>query len=92
MANYQVFVTEEYEKQLSKITKSDKTLIERKMQQYVIPQLKSQPHFGSNIKKLKNYNPPTWRYLIGKYRVFYEIDTETMEVNILTISQRKNAY
>lgn len=92
MANYQVFVTEEYEQQLSKITKSDRILIERKMQQYVIPQLKSEPHFGSNIKKLKNYNPPTWRYRIGKYRVFYEINTETMEVDILTISQRKDAY
>ena len=92
MSKYQVFVTEEYEQQLSKITKSDRVLIERKMQQYVIPQLKSEPHFGSNIKKLKNYEPPTWRYRIGKYRIFYQINTETMEVDILTISQRKDTY
>lgn len=92
MAKYRVFVTEEYEQQLDKITKSDRILIERKMEQYVIPQLKTEPHFGSNIKKLKNYNPPTWRYRIGKYRIFYEINTETMEVDILTISQRKDAY
>lgn len=62
MAKYRVFVTEEYGQQLDKITKSDRILIERKMEQYVIPQLKTEPHFGSNIKKLKNYNPPTWRY------------------------------
>jgi len=87
-----VFIAEEYDKQLKKITKSDKALIEKKMKEYVIPQLKSEPHFGTNIKKLKNYDPPTWRYRIGKYRVFYEVDAETMEVDILTISQRKDAY
>ena len=92
MTEYRVFVTQEYEQQLSKINKSDRILIEKKMQQYVIPQLRSEPHFGSNIRKLKNYSPPTWRYRIGKYRVFYEIDKKTMEVNILTISQRKDAY
>ena len=92
MTEYRVFVTQEYEQQLSKINKSDRILIKKKMQQYVIPQLRSEPHFGSNIRKLKNYNPPTWRYRIGKYRVFYEIDNKTMEVNILTISQRKDAY
>ncbi len=62
------------------------------MKEYIIPQLKSEPHFGINIKKLKNYDPPTWRYRIGKYRVFYEIDAESKEVDILTISQRKDAY
>ena len=92
MTEYRVFVTQEYEQQLSKINKSDRILIKKKMQQYVIPQLRSEPHFGSNIRKLKNYNPPTWRYRIGKYRVFYEIDNKTMEVNILTIFQRKDAY
>ncbi len=62
------------------------------MKEYIIPQLKSEPHFGSNIKKLKNYDPPTWRYRIGKYRVFYEIDSERNEIDVLTISQRKDAY
>ena len=92
MTRYRVFVTQEYEQQLSKINKSDRILIEKKMQQYVLPQLRSEPHFGFNVRKLKNYHPPTWRYRIGKYRVFYEINNETMEVDILTISQRKDAY
>ncbi len=62
MANYEVFIAEEYDKQLSKMNKSEQAFIERKMKDYVIPQLKSEPYFGSNIKKLKNYNPPTWRF------------------------------
>ena len=62
------------------------------MKEYIIPQLQSEPHFGSHIKKLKSYDPPTWRYRIGKYRIFYEIDDESKEVDILTILQRRDAY
>ena len=92
MADYKVFIAEEYDKQLKKMSNSNRDLIKKKMKEYVIPQLKSEPYFGSNIKKLKNYDPPTWRYRIGKYRIFYEIDSEAKEVNILTIHQRKDAY
>ena len=92
MANYEVFIAEEYDKQLDKMSKRDRAFIEKKLKEYVIPQLKSEPYFGSNIKKLKNYDPPTWRYRIGKYRIFYEIDSEAKEVNILTIYQRKDSY
>lgn len=92
MTNYQVFIAEEYDKQLQKLNKSDRILIEKKMEESVIPQLKSEPNFGTNIKRLKNYEPPTWRYRIGKYRIFYEVDNEAKEVNILTISHRKDAY
>ena len=34
------------------------------------------PHFGANIKKLKDFTPDTWRYRIGAWRLFYEIDEE----------------
>ncbi|NQT59593.1 MAG: type II toxin-antitoxin system RelE/ParE family toxin [Bacteroidetes bacterium] len=56
------------------------------------PQLKDQPHYGSNIKKLKNYIPETWRYLIGNYRVFYEINDNEKIVYIIGISTRQSAY
>ncbi len=92
MAKYEVFIAVEYDKQLKNLPKNDRVLIEKKMKEYIIPQLKFEPHFVSNIKKLKNYDPPIWRYRIGKYRVFYEIDDESKEVDILTISQIKDTY
>ena len=92
LAKYEVFIAEEYDKQLKNLPKNDRALIEKKRKEYIIPQLQSEPHFGSNIKKLKNYDPPTWRYRMGKYRIFYEIDDESKEVDILTIIQRKDAY
>ena len=92
MASFNVYVSEEFDKQLSKITKKDKILIEKKFSEKIIPQLKYEPHFGLNIKKLKNWNPEMWRYRVGNYRIFYKIDDQKKEVDILTIDQRKDAY
>jgi mRNA-degrading endonuclease RelE of RelBE toxin-antitoxin system len=89
---YKVFIAQEYDQQLKEFPKKDQELITKKMKEYVIPQLASEPHFGLNIKKPKNYDPPTWRYCIGKYRIFCEINSETKEVDILTIYLRKDAY
>ncbi|MBT3275487.1 MAG: type II toxin-antitoxin system RelE/ParE family toxin [Spirochaetales bacterium] len=44
------------------------------------------------MKKLKNYNPDTWRYRVGNYRIFYEIDEEEKIVSNIDISTRQNAY
>jgi mRNA interferase RelE/StbE len=56
------------------------------------PQLKQEPHFGLNIKKLRGYDPEIWRYRIGRFRVFYLIDEKDHIVKVLSIEQRKNAY
>lgn len=67
-------------------------MIENKLNQYIYPQLSKEPSCGLNIKKLKNYSLPTWRYRIGNYRVFYEINEIENIVFILSIDQRKDAY
>jgi len=59
---------------------------------YVYPQLKQNPHFGKNIKKLLNYNPDTWRYRISSYRFFYEIDDQSKIVFMISADNRQNAY
>jgi len=35
---------------------------------------RNNPHFGPSIKRLKHWHPPTWRYRVGDWRFFYEID------------------
>jgi mRNA-degrading endonuclease RelE of RelBE toxin-antitoxin system len=45
------------------------------------------------IKKaitLSDYEPDTWRYRIGKYRIFYIIEKQI--VNIISLDHRKDAY
>lgn len=89
---YVLFETDEFLKSISKLQKRDKVLVENKLKQYVYPQLKSEPHFGINIKKLKGYTPNTWRYRIGNYRVFYTIDENDLLVLLLVVESRDKAY
>jgi mRNA interferase RelE/StbE len=89
---YDLFETEAFIKSIKKLQKRDKALIQNKLKQYVYPQIKSEPHFGINIKKLRGYNPDTWRYRIGNYRVFYTIDENALLVLLLIIENRDKAY
>ena len=65
--------------------------IKDKLQQFVYPQLETQPYYGPNIKKLKDSHPPTWRYRIGNYRLFYVID-DKRNVFVFAMDHRQNAY
>jgi mRNA interferase RelE/StbE len=89
---YRIFETKEYSKRVSKFSKHENTFIQTKLSTYIYPQLKTEPHFGKNIKKLVGYEPETWRYRIGKYRLFYSIDDQAKIVFILAVEFRKDAY
>jgi mRNA interferase RelE/StbE len=54
------------------------------------PILRANPISGPNIKCLSNVSPTTWRYRIGRHRVFYEVHGAV--VFILTIKPRRDAY
>lgn len=92
MNNYRIFEANEFLKKLSKLPSDNQTFIQRKLSIYVYPQLKKEPHYGNNIKKLKGYIPDTWRYRIGKLRIFYSINDKQKIINILTLDLRKDAY
>ena len=92
MDRYRIFETDECLSCLSRLDSRQKVFIEAKLRQRVYPQLRERPHFGPNIKKLHGYQPETWRYRVGRYRVFYGIDESTRMVNIVTVDHRKDAY
>ncbi len=71
---------------------SGRSFIEKKLVEYVYPQLKSEPHYGPNIKRLKGWEPPTWRYRIGDWRFFFEIDDKTKVVFMTAASHRRESY
>jgi mRNA interferase RelE/StbE len=89
---YDLFETDEFLKCIDKLQKRDKTLVQTKLREYVYPQIKSEPHFGINIKKLKGYSPNTWRYRIGNYRIFYTIDENDQLILLLVVENRDKAY
>ncbi len=92
MSDYRIFATDEFQKQLKKITPSQRGIIERKLSGYVYPQLKTAPYCGPNIKKLKGYDPEMWRYRIGNHRIFYYVDEKEHIVYLLTLDERKGPY
>lgn len=64
----------------------------RKIQEYIYPQLRNNPYFGQNIKRLKGEYNDIFRYRIGNYRLFYIIEESKVIVFILDIADRKDAY
>ena len=90
--NYRIFETNQFLKDFDKLKGKMHKKLREKLDNYVYPQLRKQPQFGNNIKKLVNWYPETWRYRIGNYRVFYEIDEGEKLVFILTIDLRGKAY
>ncbi len=92
MSNYKIFETNEFLKRIEKIPDRDKLFIEKKLLQHIYPQLREEPHYGNNIKKLIDYKPETWRYRIGKYRLFYVTEEGEKTIYVLSIDLRKDAY
>ena len=92
MDRYKIFETDEFLKKIRKFSRQDANFVQKKLNEYVYPQIKIEPFLGRNIKKLRDYDPPIWRYRIGKFRVFYFIDSEERVVYILSVDLRKDAY
>jgi len=90
--NYRVFETDEFCSRLDRLDSEQKRFVESKLRKYVYPQIKEQPYYGPNIKKLQGYTPETWRYRLGQFRLFYGIDENKRIVSIVTIDFRKDAY
>jgi len=63
-----------------------------KIKSVVYPQLRKNPYFGSNIKKLKGKLAPYYRFRIGDYRLFYLIEADKVLVAVVDLKHRQNAY
>ena len=92
MDNFKIFETDQFLEDLEQDFSGRQDKIKLKLRSYVYPQLRMQPFYGSNIKKLVNYNPDTWRYRIGQYRFFYLIDDKKKVVMMISADSRGSAY
>ncbi len=92
MDRYRIFETEQFLEDLKQDFEGQGRRIGKKLSEFVYPQLHNNPFFGKNIRKLKNYKPDTWRYRIGNYRFFYEIDEKERMVYMIAADSRKDSY
>jgi mRNA interferase RelE/StbE len=92
LGEYRIFETEQFQSDLwSNLGPRREKVIARLLDD-VYPQLRAQPYFGRNIKKLKGYKPETWRYRIGGFRLFYEIDDAGKIVFMIAADARQKSY
>jgi mRNA interferase RelE/StbE len=63
-----------------------------KIRDVVYPQLRKNPYFGPNIKKLKGKLTPYYRFRIGDYRLFYLIEADKVLVAVVDLKHRQGAY
>jgi mRNA interferase RelE/StbE len=92
LSEYRLFETEQFQEDLRRLAKSGHARLLAKLRGVVYPQLIQHPHFGPHIKRLRGYTPGTWRYRIGAWRFFYEIDEEEHVVFLIAASHRSSAY
>ena len=86
--DFQIAQTKEFEKNIKKLDPK----IYTKIKNIVYPQLKKNPFYGTNIKKLKGEYEGVYRYRLGSYRLFYIVDNENIIIIVISIFYRQNAY
>ena len=92
MGKYRIFETRTFQEDPGRLKRSGLSRLNEKLQEHIYPQLRDEPHFGPNIKRLKNWETPTWRYRIGAYRFFYEIHEKEKIVFLTASDHRSRAY
>jgi mRNA interferase RelE/StbE len=92
LSEFRIFETDEFIKNIKKLPPRYAAFLRKKLDSYVYPQLEEEPFWGNNIKKLKGYSPETWRYRVGRFRLFYIVDQEEHVVYFLTVDDRKDIY
>lgn len=81
LSKYQIAETKTFEKVKKKIDKK----LYSKIVDFVYPQLRENPYYGTNIKKLKDN-------LEGYYRLFYLIKDDKLIITIVDFKHRQQAY
>ncbi|MBN1472447.1 MAG: type II toxin-antitoxin system mRNA interferase toxin, RelE/StbE family [Syntrophaceae bacterium] len=89
LSRFKIAETETFQRSISK---KEINRIYNKIKTYVYPQLRINPFFGKNIKELKGEFKDIYRYRIGEYRLFYQIDEKQIFIFIMDIVKRKEAY
>lgn len=87
--HYRVFETKQFLVDLSHLGPVAQKRLEGKLRNFVYPILRHNPHFGPNIRRLKNWEPPAWRYRVGNWRFCYEIEEKQAVVSVIAADHRK---
>jgi mRNA interferase RelE/StbE len=89
---FRIFETRQFSEDLASFGPAVPVRLEAKLRDHVYPTLRQNHYLGPNIKRLKNWEPPTWRYRVAEWRFFYEVDETEKTVFLVAADHRKQAY
>jgi mRNA interferase RelE/StbE len=92
LTDYRIFETDQFQADLETRLGTRREKVMARLRDDIYPQLRAQPFFGRNIKKLKGYKPETWRYRVGEFRLFYGIDDDRKIVFMIAAETRQRSY
>ncbi|MBM3305307.1 MAG: type II toxin-antitoxin system RelE/ParE family toxin [Candidatus Aminicenantes bacterium] len=92
MSEFRLFETDQFLDDLERISPARREKLAARLRDMVYPQLRAQPYFGANVKKLRGFKPETWRYRIGPYRFFYVVDDKERIVSMVAADSRQGSY
>jgi mRNA interferase RelE/StbE len=90
-SEYRLFETDNFRRDLDRLGVASRR-IRGVLESRVYPLLKASPRQVPGAARLRNWEPPTWRVRVGRWRVFYEIDDEQRIVFLTAADHRKDAY
>ena len=88
LSKYQIAETKTFQKVKKKLDKK----LYSKIENFVYPQLRENPFYGTNIKKLKDDLEGYYRYRIGNNRLFYLIENNKLIIAVVDFKHRQQAY
>ena len=91
-ANFQLAQSDTFQKNLLKNLGPQAEKIYALLASETFDQLVKNPYYGPNVKKLRDQNPPKWRYRWGNYRLIYRVDPDQKLIILISLRHRKDAY
>ena len=85
-SGYSLAFTQQAEKDLKKIDKSEARRIKNKLEDLVAGTQ------NVDIKKLEATNEPTYRLRSGNYRIVFQVKRKIITILVISIAHRKQVY
>ena len=77
---------------LAKMPTGQARFVQSELLHYAYPQMRQMPFHGANIRRLRDFSPPTWRYRIGQHLVQFHVNNAKRIAYVLAAVDRRDAY
>ena len=92
MPEYRIFETSTFQRDLQRLGPAAERRLRDALSRRLYPVLRATPRQAPTAARLRDWEPPTWRFRVGSWRIFYEIDDASGIVFLTAAHHRKDAY